>query len=358
MTRNRNIDVFRAAALLLVMLYHCWVLTGSKMLVSPVVTNFIALGGEIGVTAFFVLSGFGIFLAIDKTTEKGNFIYFSFLKRRFYRIAPQYYLCLLVVVLISDAQYFSGYGIKMIISHLFFVHNLFPDCSSTINGALWTMGVTVQFYIIAPLLYKIFKKWSHLALLSSILFTIAMKTFLFSILLPYLGKSGHLEFFIGRQLFSALDNFCIGMYAAVLIKEKKFKIERMQAWIISILFTILLFIISNLGIRYGVNTNNWSGYIWHSCCAVILGGIMFGISYLKAYDKVWLYKKFIQLSHYEYGIYVWHLLIIRNLIDRSAWVQTGINKGYAQWLYIPLLTAAILTGVVFTRLSDRKAAVP
>lgn len=358
MTRNKNIDVFRAVALLLVMVYHCWVLTGSKMLLSPAVTNVVALGGEIGVTAFFVLSGFGIFLSIDKNIEKGNFNYFSFLIKRFYRIAPQYYLCLLVVVLVSDAQYFSGYGIKMIISHLLFVHNLLPDCSGTINGALWTMGITVQFYIIAPILCKIFKKWSHLALLSCILFTIAVKTILFSILLPYLGKSGHLEFFIGRQLFSALDNFGIGMYVAALIKKEKLKIGGIQAGVISIFFAVLLFVISNMGIRYGVNTNNWSGYIWHSCCAVILGGIMFGISYLKVYDKFWLYKKFIQLSHYEYGIYVWHLLIIRNFVDHSLWVQECINTGYAEWLYIPLIAVTILVGVIFTRLSERIVATP
>ncbi len=355
MARNKNIDVFRAAALLLVMIYHCWVLTGSKMLISPTVTNFIALGGETGVTAFFVLSGFGIFLAIDKDAEKGNFHYFSFFKKRFYRIAPQYYLCLLVVVLISDAQYFSTYGIKMIISHLFFVHNLLPDCSGSINGALWTMGVTVPFYIIAPVLYRIFKKQSHLALLSCVLFTVSIKFFLFSVVLPYLGKSGTLEFFAGRQIFSALDNFGIGMYVAILVKEKRLKMGGMRAGIISIFFAVLLVIVSNMGIRYGVNTNNWSGYIWHSCCAVILGGIMFGISCLKEYDKFWLYKKFIRLSYYEYGIYVWHLLIIRNLIDHSPWVQTTIKKGYAPWLYIPLIAAAILTGVVFTRLTERKA---
>lgn len=355
MSRNKNIDVFRSCALLLVMIYHCWVLMGSRKLGISIINNFVVLGGEIGVTAFFAISGFGIYLSLDTAYKNGTFNYISFLKRRFFRIAPQYYLSILIVVLISDAQYFSGYGIKMLITHLFFVHNLFPDCSGTINGALWTMGITVQFYIVAPILYKFFKKWNHLSFLCSILITTSCKIFLFSIVLPYLGKNGHLEFFAGRQLFSALDNFCVGLYVASLIKNLKNKIGHKQAITITGIFIILLIGISNMGIRYGVNTNNWSGYIWHSCCATILGGIMLGISYLKTHETVYFYKKLIQLSHYEYGIYIWHLIIIRNFIDHSPWIQTCLNRPHIEWLYFLLIATSIAVGVIFTKLLARSS---
>lgn len=352
--RNKNVDIFRACALLTVVIYHCWVLTGSRPFVLSWITNFVALGGESGVTAFFVLSGFGIFHSLDRMAAQGGINYPAYLKKRFIRIAPQYYLSLLVVLFIADSQYFSDYGIKSIITHLFFIHNLFPDCAGMINGALWTMGVIVQFYVIAPILYKMFRKFGGWALLLSISFTVACKYFLFAVVLPDLGKSGSLEFFVGRnQLPSVIDNFCIGMYVAWFIKYKKHKVSCKPA-IITILSVVMLILLSNMGIKYGVNTNNWSGYIWHSIAALVIGGIIYGVSYMKTFENVWLYKKFIQLAEYEYGIYVWHLLIFYNLINHSPWVQVCLNQEHIKWLYIPFTALAIFVGVIFTNLVDRK----
>lgn len=356
MSRNKNVDVFRACALLTVIIYHCWVLTGSRPFAFSWLTNFVALGGESGVTAFFVLSGFGIFSSLDSMANRGGINYPAFMKKRFVRIAPQYYLSILVVLLIADSQYFSDYGIKSVVTHLFFVHNLFPDCAGMINGALWTMGVIVQFYIIAPILYKAFRKFGGWMLLLSIIFTVLCKYTLFDIILPYMGKSdGSVLFFAGRnQLFSVIDNFCVGMYVAWIIKYKKQKIGYKPAMIITVISVGLLILFSSIGVKYGVNTNNWSGYIWHSVVAIIIGAIVYGISYLKTLDDNWLYKKFLQLAHYEYGIYVWHLLIFYNLINHSPWVQACLNQEHVKWLYLPFTAIAIFVGVIFTNLADKK----
>lgn len=357
MSRNKNVDIFRACALLTVIIYHCWVLTGSRPFAFSWLTNFVALGGESGVSGFFVLSGFGIFYSLDNMSNRGRIDYPVFMKKRFVRIAPQYYLSILVVLLITDSQYFSDYGIKSVVTHLFFIHNLFPDCAGMINGALWTMGVIVQFYVISPLLYKAFRKFGEWALLISILFTVSCKYALFDIILPYIGKSdGSVYFFAGRnQLFSVIDNFCVGMYVAWLIKYKKRKLSSKFAIIITVMSVGLLILATNMGIKYGVNTNNLSGYIWHSVVAVVIGGIIYGISFIKTFENVWLYKKFIQLAHYEYGIYVWHLLIFYNLVNHSPWVQACLNQQHVKWIYIPFTALAIFVGVIFTNLVDKKA---
>ena len=95
MSRNKNVDVFRACALLTVIIYHCWVLTGSRSFAFSWLTNFVALGGESGVTAFFVLSGFGIFYSLDSMANHGGINYPAFMKKLFVRIYLYWWFFLL-----------------------------------------------------------------------------------------------------------------------------------------------------------------------------------------------------------------------------------------------------------------------
>lgn len=96
--RNRNIDCFRALALLQVMFYHAWVLTGSRQFSSVLVTQFVSLGGEIGVTAFFALSGYGIYCLLNKLYFTGTFCYKTYVWERIRKVAPPYYICVILTV--------------------------------------------------------------------------------------------------------------------------------------------------------------------------------------------------------------------------------------------------------------------
>ena len=73
MERNRGIDIVRAGAILAVIVYHFYVLIGENRYVQyPVVHRLLSMGGEIGVTLFFIISGYGIFLSIDRQKAKKN----------------------------------------------------------------------------------------------------------------------------------------------------------------------------------------------------------------------------------------------------------------------------------------------
>ena len=65
--RNYNIDLIRAMALLLVIVYHSWVVCGSQPISWPIINTIIILGGELGVTAFFILSGYGIYCSLNRS---------------------------------------------------------------------------------------------------------------------------------------------------------------------------------------------------------------------------------------------------------------------------------------------------
>lgn len=358
MERNKNLDIFRAIALLMVMIYHGWVLTGSHPFCGTLITLLVSLGGEIGVTAFFALSGYGIYCSLQKMElNNGKIDYLRFLKNRAKRIYPDYIFCIGVVVLVSLPTYLSWNGIKNIITHLLLIHNLFPTYCGSINGVLWTMGVIVQFYFSAPFLYRLMNKYGVRMEIICVLFTIGMKAFMYAVILPTTGHSEDLAFFSGRQLVTALDNFTVGMFAAYLLKNKENCLNREAAEIGSVLSVIGLICVCQLGMNMGIHTNNFSGYMWHSLLALQLGLLMFCISYLKNEQKGLCSRVLLWLAKYEYGIYIWHLLILSKLLSCMENLKETSFWWIIYLIYIPL---SILVGVfvadILKKVLQRRAA--
>ena len=137
--------------------------------------------------------------------------------KRFKRIVPPYWFCLIVVLLIGDGSYYlKQEEIYNIVTHFLFIHNLFPGSFGAINGALWTMGVIFQFYLVAIIIYKAFGKIGETTVLVSIVLTVLFKMITYRYINPYLGHGSDWAFWTGRQLTTALDNFVIGCGVAYL----------------------------------------------------------------------------------------------------------------------------------------------
>lgn len=159
MKRIKNIDLLRAGAILYIMLYHCYVLSGQPWQAHTALHIFLSFGGEIGVTLFFLLSGYGIYLSLASSEERGKLpSWKTFMKKRCLRIMPQYYVCITVLLIFMSTQMLSRDGIRHIIAYYTLTENFSPATHGSINGALWTMGVIFQFYLIAPFLYKAVRK--------------------------------------------------------------------------------------------------------------------------------------------------------------------------------------------------------
>ena len=159
MKRIKNIDLLRAGAILYIMLYHCYVLSGQPWQSHTAIHTLLTLGGEVGVTLFFLLSGYGIYLSLSSSESRGCLPgWRAFMKKRCIRIMPQYYVCITVLLIFMSTQMFSNEGLRHILAYYTFTENFSPVTHGSINGALWTMGVIFQFYLIAPFLYKAVRK--------------------------------------------------------------------------------------------------------------------------------------------------------------------------------------------------------
>ena len=130
--------------------------------------NVIARNGYLGVDLFFLISGFLLTLPWFMRAAQGRAApsVRDFYARRFWRIAPAYYVQLfvlfaIVLPLLKGATYWRAdlYVIAAnALAHLGFVHNTTPLTSGSlgVNGALWTLAVEAQYYALVPLVAPLF----------------------------------------------------------------------------------------------------------------------------------------------------------------------------------------------------------
>ena len=153
MKRNLNADIVRAVAILSVLIYHIYAITGVNLFHNENLNVFIMYGGEYGVAIFFILSGFAIYTSLKKNIDK--FKYFDYIKRRLKRILPQYYICFFILLFFTgNAALLNKDQLLNIFSHIFLFHDQFPSYAGAINGVFWTLGVIFQFYLILALKYQ------------------------------------------------------------------------------------------------------------------------------------------------------------------------------------------------------------
>ncbi len=143
-----QLDSLRAIAVFLVLTEH-WIVEGHWFKVLPY--------GVIGVTIFFVLSGFlitGILLKSRIVDEEKNESRFYSIKqfyiRRFLRIFPIYYLTVFILYIIN-ARFIR----ERILWYLSYTINIYYfETRNWIGttGHFWTLCVEEQFYVIWPLI--------------------------------------------------------------------------------------------------------------------------------------------------------------------------------------------------------------
>ena len=167
--RFATADGFRSICVLLVGWFHIWQLSwmAPVLQIGTLRLDFHAMvrTGYMFVDFMLLLSGFLLLLQYALQHQKdGSFpSTTTFYKKRAARILPSYWLNLAVVrtvLLITGNTYSSNRRMfKDIAAHLTFTHNLFPDTLNTpLNGALWTLAVEVQFYLLFPLIGRLFVK--------------------------------------------------------------------------------------------------------------------------------------------------------------------------------------------------------
>ncbi len=195
------LDGVRALAILLVLVYH-WFPEGQGINVMP--------NGPIGVTLFFVLSGYLISNILMEQQTLGTFArsFKNFVVRRALRIFPIYFLLLgllfvlkrFSIVLQTDFYEHPAYYWAYLVNYWIELHGNWSDALSP----YWSLAVEEQFYLL----------WPFCMLLLATRFRAYFLWFAVVFGVVYRYFSVHVYGGLGVSMFSCVDTFAWGALLA------------------------------------------------------------------------------------------------------------------------------------------------
>jgi peptidoglycan/LPS O-acetylase OafA/YrhL len=150
------LDGVRGVAVLMVIVFHVNRVTGDNIWVQAAnpLTSSISTAGGTGVTLFFVLSGFLLFMPFAKALlfQTNWPLAGVFYMRRVLRILPAYYVSLFLIILFQHPEYLHRDHLKNLVLFLTFFMDSSRATFRQLNGPYWTLATEWQFYMILPLL--------------------------------------------------------------------------------------------------------------------------------------------------------------------------------------------------------------
>jgi len=216
------IDALRGMAILGVILVH------SSQLVAP--TNatllWVMREGARGVQLFFVASALTLCMSWLTRSSHEKFPIRNFYIRRFFRIAPMFYIAILIYISMKgvSSSYWSSNGIEwwFVPVTAAFLHGFHPETIISVVPGGWSIAVEMSFYFILPFLLphiKSMKSCSFFLFISIVLSGLNMllvpRIFSYPESQQYLLKNFYYLNFLGQ-----LPVFIIGIFCYLILREK------------------------------------------------------------------------------------------------------------------------------------------
>ncbi|RYZ30314.1 MAG: acyltransferase [Chitinophagaceae bacterium] len=191
------IDALRGIAALMVVVCHSLQVDTSLSLsenVHRLLETF-----KYGVQLFFVISALTIFYSLYNSDTST----YNFFIRRFFRIAPLYFVAILTYSLLYGAD------LRGIAVNLFFLHGFSPQYINSVVPGGWSIGVEMVFYCLVPLLFHMVTsiKRALYFLLGTVLLSFILLYFYRKVVPSSPGLESYMYFWLPSQL----PAFAIGM---------------------------------------------------------------------------------------------------------------------------------------------------
>lgn len=386
------LDSVRALACLSVILFHIdsvphdfhvWNLQASV----PALAAAFLFFGRYGVTLFFVLSGFLLFLPF------ANALLFEqtwpslrrFYLRRVFRILPAYYLSLILVVLLFQQEYLQPQHRGELALFFTFLMDSSKATFKQLNAPFWTLAIEWQYYMILPLFVLGMRlitrrvKQSYrlptiaaciLALIVWSLFTRSMGNFLTqhpteTVLVPRSILNGFLLIFYGVS-GKYLEDFSVGMLLSLcfiyarhpsISPRCRVALRRLSPWLFGGGLLCLLFMCMwNYNVGYA---NTWSLFAtpllstnyysvnelgFSLSFGLCILALLFGFGWLK-----WPFERLSLrwVGMISYSLYMWHFPILIVFIQHvqpflKGWPLALNYSAYWLWVLVVILPFCFL----------------
>jgi peptidoglycan/LPS O-acetylase OafA/YrhL len=378
------LDGLRAIACFTVVFYHINIVTQDPRIhiwAPAMLGRFavaVALAGWCGVTLFFVLSGFLLFMPYARALLfDGEWPDWKrYYVRRIFRNWPGYFVSLLIMLLWLHPEYLHlDHWRDLVLFGTFFMDST-AQTFQAINGPFWTLAVEWQFYLVLPVIALLFawimrrspahwRVWGITLCLGGVM--------IWGVLTRIWGRSWILDpdqafllppaihrfvfFFCYGQAGKFLEDFAVGMLISVwyvLAQEKgdEYRIVRILRswsdwlWGIGLLWLVFMGTWSIIP-AIQPSLGSWMGergVLTELSFAIGYGACLIAMLFGPAYQRKPLeWGPLRYLGHLSYSIYMWHLPIllwfiggIQGLIPRwPAIISYGLCWGSIFFLVVP-----------------------
>lgn len=303
---------------------------------------------HIGVSIFFVLSGFLITFRYYNNFHLTGEWFKQYLKNRVARIYPMYALLTIAAFtyyfISKDPIITQNHGdpIVLMILNITFLRGLFYEFWNTGISQGWSLTVEECFYFSAPIIFLIAKRYGKLFIQPLIITAFAVVMFLIFRNVNFHGFFGNIYFVLLYTFFGRCFEFFVGVQLAKIVLKKGFgrktKFNITYPAFIMIFVCVLIMAlqtpvkpwIAGLESPVGVVVNN---YMICICVAFFFYGLL---------TEDTLFKRFLALPFIEllgkasYIFYLIHLGWIEKLIigafnSLNDWVFTLYDKWGVDW---------------------------
>lgn len=333
--KRQDIDGLKGIAILAVVFYHLFDLLKSAHISESSIFN----GGFLGVDIFFVISGFLITSSVFYKLSTDTFSVLDFYKRRFSRIVPPLlFVCIFTLIVgyfLLFPEVYKELNIEVANALLFIGNFRFAnsggyfslDSSDKLLLHTWYLCVTIQFYVLFPLivllLKKVFSK-ERLPLAVTVIFV------LLTVISVIASKNGKGYLLTQCRIFELFFGSVLYFYKDI-IYRKVFSLNAVLPLTGELLGTVIIII--------SVFTVELQNGIWTVTTSLptMLGTALAILSHNK--NSVLRFPPLTVLGRCSYSLYLWHWPLFVFAL-RCGYTDTVLN-----------CSVVILVILVFTALS-------
>ncbi len=334
------LDALRFFAIIYVVVSHLILIPQPNLAIPEWIAPFLINGGDAGVSLFFVLSAFSLCYSMDKRSGE-KMLLRHFYIRRFFRIAPLFYL-LMLLYWIRDAFVFNVlHPVSEVLVNASLLFNLVPSCITGFVWASWAIGVITVLYLIFPVIHRYIRNlYGALALF---IFSI-LTSWIWSYFIKYYGvATGYLtaddvSFVWGFGFLQHLPVFVCGIIVYHLFFDYFRKINQKSRQTYGGIFILAFVLFYGALLTENMQNIMWGKKILHGICFSLL---VLGLG-LKPFNFL-VNDKTAYFGRTSYSMYLFHPLLIFTIIPVYRWIYNFVPTDILEYLSSLVITLILLT---------------
>jgi peptidoglycan/LPS O-acetylase OafA/YrhL len=318
-----------------VFLSHCDFILGEKNNAYQHLFSY----GYIGVGFFFILSGFILSYVYKRSILDKSVSYVKFVRLRIFRLYPLYFLTLICAIPLVWSHVESvGTFLRNFFIHAGMIQSFIPaeNIYFGFNGPSWSVSDEMFFYLLFPLIILNFRK-SIFLYLSGLLFTIVFYLIMFRIQETPPHQAEHYFYYINPVM--RLSDFLFGIILYSIF-EKNIRLPNYST-ILAASALIIFFMFNS----YIPAPLLYSVYFYLPVGMLVLSAAdEHQQSWL---DKILTQKFLVYAGRISYGLYLYHILVLRAVEFAARKMQIDLNPYFQMGISFTLLLAVTIFSYEF-----------